>query len=116
MDNLKGKVIAVPTNFFFDKTDYEVEKLVMEGVAAMKDLGAEVRHIEIPSLELVPNVSTVILFSEAAQYHKERFAKYPDKYQPGVKARLNRAALTRRSSISTRLRAVKRLSPTGRGR
>ncbi|MBP1713989.1 MAG: glutamyl-tRNA(Gln) amidotransferase subunit [Deltaproteobacteria bacterium] len=88
VDNLKGKVIAVPTNFFFEKTDYEVEKLVMKGVAAMKDLGAEVRRIEIPSLELVPEVSTVILFSEAAQYHKDRFAEFPDKYQPGVKARL----------------------------
>ena len=88
VDNLKGKVISVPTNFFFDKTDHEVEKLVMKGVAAMKELGAEVRYIEIPSLELVPEVSTVILFSEAAHYHQERFAKFPNKYQPGVKARL----------------------------
>lgn len=88
VDNLKGKVISVPTNFFFDKTDYEVEKLVLKGVAAMKDLGAEVRYIEIPSLELVPDVSTVILFSEAAHCHRDRFAKFPDKYQPGVKARL----------------------------
>ncbi len=88
VDNLKGKVIAVPTNFFFDKTDDDVEKRVMNGVAAMKDLGADVQYIEIPSIELVPNVSTVILFSEAAHCHQERFAKYPDKYQPGVKARL----------------------------
>jgi len=88
VDSLKGKVIAVPTNFFFDKTDYEVEALIMKGVAAMKDLGADVRNIEIPSLQQVPHVSTVILFSEAAHYHRERFAQSPDKYQPGVRMRL----------------------------
>jgi aspartyl-tRNA(Asn)/glutamyl-tRNA(Gln) amidotransferase subunit A len=88
VDNLKGKVIAVPTNFFFDKTDYEVEKLVMKGVEAMKALGAEVRYMKIPGVERVTEVSTVILFAEAAHAHQERFAKYPDKYQPGVRARL----------------------------
>jgi aspartyl-tRNA(Asn)/glutamyl-tRNA(Gln) amidotransferase subunit A len=88
VNSLKSKIIAVPTNFFFDKTDHEVEKLVMKGISAMRDLGADVKYIEIPSLELVPNVSTTILFSEAAHCHQERFAKNPDKYQPGVKARL----------------------------
>ena len=87
-DNLKGKTIAVPTNFFFDKTDYEIEKLVLNAIENLKMLGAVIKYIEIPDLEMVPDASTVILFAEAAHSHQERFLKYADRYQPGVRQRL----------------------------
>jgi aspartyl-tRNA(Asn)/glutamyl-tRNA(Gln) amidotransferase subunit A len=88
VEDLKGKTIGVPTNFFFDKTDREIEKLVLAAIENMKALGATIRHIEIPGLEMVPDASTVLMFAEAAHAHRERFPKHADKYQPGVRQRL----------------------------
>jgi aspartyl-tRNA(Asn)/glutamyl-tRNA(Gln) amidotransferase subunit A len=91
VDSLKGMVIGVPVNFYFDKTDFEVEKLVREAIKSLEDLGAEIREIEIPALESVPSASTTVLFAEAAYAHKDRFAAHADAYRPDVRARLENA-------------------------
>ena len=87
--DLKGKVLGIPTNFFFDKTDYEVERLFNEMVEKFKALGAEIRYVEIPTLEKVTDASTCILFSEAAYGHRDWYPAMKEKYQPGVAARLD---------------------------
>lgn len=86
--DLKGKVIGIPTNFFFDKTDFEVERVINEGIKHLKELGAEIRYLAIPSLELVTDASTCIMFSEAAFLHKDMYPSQKEKYQPGVAERL----------------------------
>lgn len=87
-EDLTGKIIGVPTNFFFDKTDYKVELVVREAIEKLKELGAEIRYINIPALELVTDASTCIMFSEAAFLHKERYPSQKEKYQAGVAERL----------------------------
>jgi aspartyl-tRNA(Asn)/glutamyl-tRNA(Gln) amidotransferase subunit A len=87
--DLKGKVFGIPTNFFFDKTDYEVERVFNEAVENLKKLGADVRYLEVPALDLVTDASTCILFSEAAYTHKPWYPSRKDKYQAGVAARLD---------------------------
>ncbi len=52
--DLKGKVFGIPSNFFFDKTDYEVERVFYEAVERLKSLGAEVREVVIDGLDLIP--------------------------------------------------------------
>jgi aspartyl-tRNA(Asn)/glutamyl-tRNA(Gln) amidotransferase subunit A len=89
MDNVKGMTIGIPSNFYFDKVDYEVEKLVKNAISNLKQLGAEIKTIEIPYLDIVPDISTIIMFSEAAYNHKDRLAVYPDEYKSDVKARLD---------------------------
>lgn len=86
--DLRGKVIAVPENFFFDKTDYGVEKVVRGAIQQLKDLGAEIREITIPALDLVTDASTIIMFADAAYLHKDRFAKREKEYKAGVAERL----------------------------
>ena len=80
--------IGIPSNFYFDKVDYEVEKLVKKAISAFKELGATVKFIKIPYLDVVPDVSTIIMSAEAALAHKDRLAVHPDGYKPDVKARL----------------------------
>lgn len=87
--DLKGKVFGVPTNFFWDKTDYEVERVVKEAIQRLKELGAEVREIYIPALDLVTDSSTCIMFSEAAFLHKDMYPSRKEKYQAGVAERLD---------------------------
>jgi len=89
-DNLKGCVLGVPKNFYFDKTDYPIEEQFKETVKQLEALGAVIKYVEIPYLDDVPNVSTVIMFSEAAWSHKERVAKFPEAYQPMVMERFQK--------------------------
>jgi len=89
LDNVKGMKIGVPSNFYFDKVDYEVEKLVKNAISNLTQLGAEIKIIEIPYLDIVPNISTIIMFSEAAYNHKDRLAAHSDEYKSDVKARLD---------------------------
>ncbi len=88
IDNMKDFTIGIPSNFYFDKVDYEVEKLVKNALADFKQLGAKIKYIEIPYLDTVPAVSTTIMFSEAAFYHKDRLAIHPGEYKQAVKERL----------------------------
>ncbi len=86
--DLKGKVFGIPSNFFFDKTDYEVERVFYEAIERMKSLGAEIREIFIPGLELIPEVSTHLMFSEAAWNHKKWYPSHKESYQKDIPPRL----------------------------
>lgn len=85
---LNGKKIGVPSNFFFDKADYEVESIVRAGISRLHELGANIYPVEIPMLEYVPEVSTIILFAEAAYTHQNLFAEKKDQYKQGVRERI----------------------------
>ena len=87
-ENLKGKILGIPSNFFFDKTDYEVERIFFEAVDRLKALGAEVKEIHIPGLDLIPNISTNLMFSEGAWAHRNWFPELKDDYQKDIPPRL----------------------------
>jgi len=89
VDNMKGLTIGIPSNFYFNKVDYEVEKLVTDAISNFRQLGADIKHIEIPYLDdIVPNIHTVIMHSEAAFNHKDRLTAHPNGYSLDVKANL----------------------------
>lgn len=86
--DLKGKVIGVPTNYFFDKTDFGVEKVIRKAIDDLAAIGAEIRYIHIPGMEKVTWASTVMMFAEMAFLHKERYAERPQDYAPPVLERV----------------------------
>jgi len=88
VDKLDGMTIGIPSNFYFDKVDYEVENLVKNAISALEQLGATVKYIKIPYLDIVPSISTIIMCAESAFIHKDRLIAHPDGYKPDVKARL----------------------------
>jgi len=88
VQDLKGKVIGVPTNYFFDKTDFGVEKVIRKAIEDLEAIGAEIRYIHIPGMEKVTWASTVMMFAEMAFLHKERYAERPQDYAPPVLERV----------------------------
>jgi len=88
VSSMKGMRVGIPANFFFEKCAEETEKVFWTAVEKMKALGAAVVEIEIPMVERVPEASGVILFSEAAHYHKERYLSNPDGFSPMDQSRL----------------------------
>ncbi len=88
--DLRGRIIGLPTNFFFDKTNDEIEKLLRAAVEVLKELGATIKEIHVPDLETVPATTATIMFCEAAYAHQQRFAAHSDKYTPGVRQRIEK--------------------------
>lgn len=88
IDNLKGKRIGVPTNFFLEKTDFSVEHVFREAVARLEELGAEIIEVEIPLLELLDKTGDCIVFCGATYLHRDWYPEHKDLYSEGVADRL----------------------------
>ncbi len=47
---LRGLKVGIPTNFYFEDVDPEVETAVRKAIAVLEELGADLREVAIPSL------------------------------------------------------------------
>jgi Asp-tRNA(Asn)/Glu-tRNA(Gln) amidotransferase A subunit family amidase len=79
--------VGVPRDFFYTSLDPEVKEATEQAIAALGELGAEVREIAME----VSTDRTVIL-AEAYAYHAENIAKHPDLYLPETLAKFKLGA------------------------
>ena len=49
--NLSGLKMGIPTNYYFDMLDAEVEAAVRKAIDALAELGVEVRDVSLPTME-----------------------------------------------------------------
>lgn len=85
---IKGSVIGIPSSFYFENLDSEVEKQVRQAVEVFKGLGAEIRLIEIPQMRQISIAHEITIKSEAYAVHEELLRNHPQQYDEEVKARL----------------------------
>ncbi len=83
---LNGLKIGVPRDFFFnmDKTrdlDKEIVETVDKALETLIDLGAQIKEVNIPSLEYT-SANTVIMLSEAYSFHENNLRTKPEDYGP----------------------------------
>ncbi len=90
VDDLKGRRIGIPENFFFECTDYEVEKITRQAFKALEELGAQLVPVTVDMMDNVISCSSVIMETEMAWYHREMAAKHPDGYMPDVLDRIRK--------------------------
>ncbi len=64
--DMKGVRVGIPREYFLEGLDPEVEKVVMAGVAALKDAGAEIVEVSIPHVEYCVAVYYLIAPAEAS--------------------------------------------------
>ena len=64
--NINGLRIGLPKEFFGAGMDTEVEKIVREGIDKLKELGAEIIEISLPSVKYALAAYYVIMFAEVA--------------------------------------------------
>ncbi len=110
IEDLKGIRIGIPMNFYFDKVDYEIEKLVKIAISNLEKIGATIENIEIPYLDRVPEISSIIMYPEVASHHKERLERYPDGYKKDVKARLEQGIKYRATEYILALQEREKIS------
>ena len=83
---IDGLKIGVPRDFFFnlDKTadlDKEIVETVDKALETLVDLGAQIKEVNIPSLEHTI-ANTVIMLSEAYSFHENNLRAKPNDYGP----------------------------------
>jgi aspartyl-tRNA(Asn)/glutamyl-tRNA(Gln) amidotransferase subunit A len=83
-----GLRIAVPTNFFFDGVDPEVEDRVREAAEVMAAAGAAVEEVELPGAELADETTVRMIWAEAYAIHRRRFEEQPELFGEDVRRRV----------------------------
>ncbi len=85
---LRGAGIGIPTTFYSEHVEEEVQARVKEAAEVFVSLGAEVREVEIPNLVDTLHAQRLILAAEAYAVHEERLENDPESFGEEVSERL----------------------------
>ncbi|GAB3306489.1 amidase [Geodermatophilus aquaeductus] len=86
---VRGLTLGVPTNYFFDDVDPEVESAVREAIGVLEAQGATLRDVEIPYADQMMAVEFGVLVPEASAYHQEMLRHSGEKYTEDVRVFLD---------------------------
>jgi aspartyl-tRNA(Asn)/glutamyl-tRNA(Gln) amidotransferase subunit A len=103
---VRGLRVGVPREYFFEGIDVEVEKAFEEALATLRQLGATVRDVPIPSIQMT-YANTAILVAEAFAYHEHDLRTHPERFGEVLRERFLAGALITASEYvqAQRLRA-----------
>jgi len=88
---LKGKVIGIEEDFFFNNVDAEVKVLVIEAIKQFESMGARVEVIKMPSLKYSEYAEFLTFMGESALIHKDNFQIRPKDFGEDVQFMLKLA-------------------------
>jgi aspartyl-tRNA(Asn)/glutamyl-tRNA(Gln) amidotransferase subunit A len=91
--SLKGTTVGVIKQLLEGRNG-EVSPLFEAALRTLRDLGAAVEEISIPSIEQAPAIATTIMFAEAAEFHEDWIRTRPQDYGPDVRRTLEAGMLT----------------------
>ena len=86
-EGLSGLKVGVPREYFEVPVDAEVEKLVRTALKVIEELGAQVVEVAWPMYHRSADISKIILYAEAAAYHRELLLRRGEEYDPTVRWR-----------------------------
>ncbi len=75
-----GATVGVPTSFFFEHVEREVEARVREAIEVFRSLGAEIREVEVPNVWETLHAQRLTLAAEAYAVHEERLRSEPERF------------------------------------
>lgn len=91
-NNLKGKKIGIPIEYFTEGLDTDVGKVINTALNKLKDLGAETVEISLPHTQYAISTYYLIMASEVssnlARYDGIRFGKGRENFGPEAKRRI----------------------------
>lgn len=86
--DVTGRSFGVPTNYFFDRIEADVEAAFRAAVQVLQDAGAVIREVELPLAHTYLPVEYGIMLPEASAFHQETLREKADLYEPDVRALL----------------------------
>jgi aspartyl-tRNA(Asn)/glutamyl-tRNA(Gln) amidotransferase subunit A len=85
---VKGSVIGVPTSFYFENLEPEVESKIRKALEVFEGLGAEIRMIDLPDMHKISLAQQITIRSESYAVHRETLLMSPELYEKEVRERL----------------------------
>src|SRR5262249_55424791 len=106
--DLQGIRLGVPHSYYFEHADPEVVAAVRAAIAAMQQLGATVREVDLPPSCYGSSASWSIAYSESFAFHRANFFARARDYTPAFLHKITGAAcLTAEERVTAqRLRQV----------
>lgn len=86
-DGIAGKVIGLPS-FYFKHIDKEVADAVSNVIEVYRDLGAEIKEVELQGIEEVAEAQAITIQAEAYAVHAKNLEERGSDYDPEVYERL----------------------------
>ena len=87
---VQGKKIGVPDSFFFEHCDPEILAATHQAIDYLKQQGAEIVPVQMPSMEHTRTASLTVQLPEALSYHsdflQQRRELYSDEFRSGFAA------------------------------
>jgi aspartyl-tRNA(Asn)/glutamyl-tRNA(Gln) amidotransferase subunit A len=78
--------LGLVRSFFYDNADEEMRQHMKGIVALLRQAGATIEEISPPSsFATIVDNARIIMAVEAADYHRDHFAKHKDKYRSGIR-------------------------------
>jgi len=106
---VQGLRLGVPTNYYFDNVDAEVEAAVRAAIAQLEAAGAEIREVEIPYAGQIMAVEFGLCLPEASAYHREMLRERADLYEDDVRVFLEAGELVPATDYITALRVRQKM-------
>jgi aspartyl-tRNA(Asn)/glutamyl-tRNA(Gln) amidotransferase subunit A len=85
--------VLAPHRALAEELDPGVAAAFDAAVATLRDLGAQVRELDLPEEPRALAAGLIILFAEATAVHRRRLRERPGAFGPDVRARLEAGAL-----------------------
>jgi aspartyl-tRNA(Asn)/glutamyl-tRNA(Gln) amidotransferase subunit A len=113
---LRGRTVGLLTQFLEAGCDPEIAAATRAAAALLESVGAEVRPVELPRLEHIDAIHTIIQFAEAAAVHRQWIDDQRPHYEPAVLDRLEAAAALAATDYldAQRARELVRVETAGR--
>ena len=89
---VQGIRIGLDENYATDGVDPELAAAVVEGVAIMKELGAEIVPVQMPDVDSYLSAWPVLCSAEAVAAHRENYPSRRDDYGPWFRGWLDMGA------------------------
>ncbi|MDN5790073.1 MAG: amidase [Micrococcales bacterium] len=86
--DVAGMSFGVPTNYYFDRIEPDVEAAFRAGVQTLRDAGAAIREVQLPLADLYMPIAYAIFVAEATAYHQGMLRDKADLYEADVRALL----------------------------
>lgn len=88
-----GLVVGLPTNYYFDLVDPDVEDAVRGAVAGLEGQGARVVEVDLPHTDQYMAVEFGVILPEASAYHQEMLRDRGELYTEDVRLLLETGEL-----------------------
>ena len=91
LDSQQKLRLGLVRQHFFDHTNEEMQRHTEEITERLRQAGAEVEEVALPSsFAELHEINRIIMSVESAAYHQEMFAKHKDQYRPKIRGTIER--------------------------